>query len=97
MTKRLSDTAALTSQGIKEAGIELAMDKSPHYRDPNPLEPAYQSADYAVGANKREAEREARMCAPVAVPAASERAEYRRVTGAGNSSLSAAVKIARGE
>lgn len=97
MTKRLSDTEALKSQGIKEAGIELASCKSPDYLGPNHLEPAYQSADYAVDAGKRRKEAEERMNSPfpVSLVSPSERAENRRKTGAGNSALSNAVKICR--
>lgn len=97
MTKRLSDVEALKSQGLQEAGIELASDKSPYWDEPSQLEPAYQSADYAVDLNKRKAEREARMnnpC-PESLVTKSERAENRRNTSAGNSALSNAVKICR--
>lgn len=98
MSKRLNDTAALKAQGIKEAGVELAQSKSPDYLGPNRLEPAYQSADYAVGREARRKQREEEMMYPPrTVVAPGERAELARKTGAGNSSLSAAVKIARGE
>lgn len=98
MTKRLSDVSALKAQGIKEAGNEYASEKSPYWDEPNRLEPAYQSADYAVEANKRWEEREERMnnpCPPQSIVTSSERAENNRRTGAGNSSLSNAVKICK--
>ncbi len=97
MSKRLSDTSALKSQGIRRAGNEYASEKSPYWDEPTPLEPAYQSADYAVEAGLRRKEREAAMnnpC-PISVVTTQERAEYRRTTGAGNSSLSSAVKICK--
>lgn len=98
MTKRLSDTEALKSQSLREAGIELASEKSPYWDEPNRLEPAYQSADYAVDAEKRRKEREDRMnspCPPMSVVTQAERAENRRNNSAGNSKLSAAVKICK--
>lgn len=97
MTKRLNDTEALKSQSLREAGIELASDKSPYWDEPNRLEPAYQSADYAVDANKRRKEREDRMNSPcpIDVVTPAEKAENRRRTSAGNSALSAAVKICK--
>lgn len=97
MSKRLSDTAALKSQGIKEAGAEFASER-PSYFGPNegnPLTPATDSADYAVGAESREKARIARMNSPYPFVDPSERAESRRKTGAGDSSLSAAVRICR--
>ncbi len=95
MTKRLSDTSALTAQGIKEAGNEFASEKTPDWLDPNPLTPAYQSADYAVGAETRRKKREAMFNNPVPYVAPSERAENSRRTGAGNSALSNAVRICK--
>jgi hypothetical protein len=98
MSKRLNDTAALKSQGIKAAGNEFASCKSNYLpNSPNQLEPATDSADYAVESERRQKEFEERMYSPEPYVAPSERAEYRRKTGAGNSSLSNAVKVARGE
>lgn len=98
MSKRLSDTAALSAQGIKEAGNEYASSESPYYCGEGvPLTPATGSADWAVGAEKRRQERLAMLRDPKPWVDPAERAEYRRETGAGNSSLSVAMKVARGE
>lgn len=92
MTKRLSDTAALTAQGIKEASNQYAVDRSPYCGEAYP-EPAYQSADYAVDENKRALAREIAMNSPVTY--CEPRAEVRRNTGAGSPSLSAAIKVCK--
>lgn len=87
MSKRLSDTEALSSQSLKPAGNEYASSKSP-YDEGIPCTPAYGSADCAVESK----ELRERLYNPVPYIAPSERAEYRRETGAGNSALSTAVK-----
>lgn len=92
---RLSDTEALKSQGLKEAGNEFASEKDPFWGEGASPSPAYQSADYAVDANKRKAEREAQMRSPTPYCFPSQRTEGSRKTGAGNSQLSAAVRICK--
>lgn len=90
MTKRLSDTSALTAQGLKFAGNQYAEDKSV-YDGETPATPAYGSADREVDAEKIRAEAQARWSMPYTVP----KEPSCRETGAGNSALSAAVKICK--
>ena len=88
MSKRLSDTEALTRKGeLKPAHNDYASEQS--FWNPKGSEPAIGSADRAVDRERIEAQ----MYAPMATSETTRPA--RRETGAGASSLSQAVKICR--
>lgn len=86
MTKRLSDTEALTSQGrLKPAHNDYASEQNVWNKKGS--EPATGSADRAV--DRKQIEENMFTLTPPETTAS------RRETGAGNSSLSQAVKICR--
>lgn len=90
MTKtRLNDTEALASQGINEAGLVQAENKdgdSPWTPD---CEPAFGSADYAVGTEARKREQQRKLMSPQPWPGP-ERPRFREA-GVGGESLSGAL------
>lgn len=85
MRERLSNTEALTRQGMKPAGVELWSEKT-DWDEGVPMKPARGSVDRAVEPK----ETKLGLLAPTVT--APERAEYRRVTGVGGESLSGAMK-----
>ncbi len=51
--ERLNDTAALSRQGIRPAGIQLAENRDPQGMFARDYEPAYGSADRAVSGGQK--------------------------------------------